>query len=45
MTFNNGPFKPKKIAPLYFLGSNLSLNFFNEKYEKIKDNFVKIFCK
>ena len=38
-----GPFNPKKIAPLYFLGSSLFLNFFKEKYEKIKDIFVKKF--
>ena len=25
--FTTGPFNPKNIAPLYFLGSNLSLNF------------------
>ena len=26
-----GPFNPKKIAPLYFLGSSFSLNFFKAK--------------
>ena len=28
-----GPFKPRKIAPLNFLGSSLALNFFKLKYE------------
>ena len=29
--FTTGPVKPKKIAPLYFLGSRRSLNLFSEK--------------
>ena len=36
-------FKPRNIAPLYFLGSSLSLNFFREKYEKIKDILLNKF--
>ena len=37
-----GPSKPKNIAPLYFLGSNLLLNFLSEKYEKIIEIFEKV---
>ena len=38
-----GPFKPKNIAPLNFLGSNFSLNFFKAKNEKRIEIFVKKF--
>ena len=31
------------MAPLYFLGSNLDLNFFKEKYEKKVEILVKKF--
>ena len=36
--FTTGPFNPNKIAPLYFLGSSLSLNFFKEKLDPRKYN-------
>ena len=38
MTFYNWPLRPKNIAPLYFLGSNFSLNFFKES----KKNYMII---
>ena len=41
--FTTGPFKPKKMAPLYLRGSNLDLNFLSEKYEKIIDILEKKF--
>ena len=39
------PFNPKKIAPLYFLGSSFDLNFLRGKYENNKDILVKDFFK
>ena len=40
--FTTGVSNPKNIAPLNFLGSNFSLNFFKLKYENNNINYISI---